>query len=251
MRANNSWKVYLAVEDATKTVETAEANGAHVVVPTMAVADMGTQAVLVDPTGATVGIWQPGTFPGFTVVNELGTANWFELLTRDFSGAVDFYRRVFGWDTRTVGDSDEFRYTTMKAPARRRPGRDHGRQGRFFQRALPAEWAIYWEAEVDDTVAKAKALGGSVVMEAQDTPVRPLGGLVRPGGRPVQAAPGEQVSRSSGTGSLGRAGAGRRPSSGTLHRPGTIAGLAGVVRICRSETASEAIPSREGPWRLM
>jgi len=181
VRANNSWKVYLAVEDATKTVEIAEANGAHVVVPTMAVADMGTQAVLVDPTGATVGIWQPGTFPGFTVVNELGTANWFELLTRDFSGAVDFYRRVFGWDTRSVGDTDEFRYTTMKAPAGDDLAGIMDAKG-FLPEGAPAEWAIYWEAEVDATVATAKHLGGSVVTGPQDTPYGRLAVLSDPAG---------------------------------------------------------------------
>ena len=40
----------------------------------MPVADLGTQAVLIDPTGAHLGAWQAGTFPGFTVLNEHGHA---------------------------------------------------------------------------------------------------------------------------------------------------------------------------------
>jgi len=36
----------------------------------MAVADLGVQSVIVDPTGATVGLWQCGTFSGFTVLGE-------------------------------------------------------------------------------------------------------------------------------------------------------------------------------------
>src|SRR3954467_6630594 len=65
MKANDTWKIYLATDDITKTVEAAEGTGAQVVAPVMPIADLGSQAVLVDPTGATVGAWQPDTFPGF------------------------------------------------------------------------------------------------------------------------------------------------------------------------------------------
>jgi len=98
VRANNSWKIYLSVEDAAKTIESADASGAKVLAGADAVAELGTQAVLLDPAGATVGIWQPGSFPGFTVLNEAGTPDWFELLTRDYAQSVEFYRHVFGWE---------------------------------------------------------------------------------------------------------------------------------------------------------
>jgi predicted enzyme related to lactoylglutathione lyase len=61
MRADNTWKVYLATDDIAKTIETAETEGAQIQVPSMPVADLGIQAVLSDPTGATIGAWQPGT----------------------------------------------------------------------------------------------------------------------------------------------------------------------------------------------
>ena len=128
MRANNTWKIYLATDDIAKTVEAAEAEGAQVVAPAMPVADLGAQAVLVDPTGADLGAWQPGTFPGFTVLDEHGAPSWFELHTRDYATAVAFYRSVFRWDTNTVGDSDEFRYTTMRDPGGEGElAGDHGR----------------------------------------------------------------------------------------------------------------------------
>jgi predicted enzyme related to lactoylglutathione lyase len=183
MRANNTWKIYLATDDIVKTVQAAEAEGAQVIAPAMPVADLGAQAVLIDPTGAHLGAWQPGTFPGFTVLGEHGAPSWFELHTRDHATAVAFYRSVFRWDTNTVGDSDQFRYTTM---------RDPGGEGElagimdataFLPDGVPAHWSVYWE--VDDAgaaVAKVKALGGSVVMEPEDTPYGRVATVADPAG---------------------------------------------------------------------
>src|SRR3954453_17938377 len=50
------WSVYLAVDNADKTVETATAAGAQVIVAPIAVADLGIMAVLIDPTGAAIGL---------------------------------------------------------------------------------------------------------------------------------------------------------------------------------------------------
>src|ERR1700694_3801902 len=114
--ANNTWNIYLDTDDIAKTLEMAEAEGAQVISPAMPVADLGIQAVLVDPTGAHLGTCAAGTVPGFTVLNEYGAPSWFELHTRDHAAAVAFYRTVYRWDVNTVGDSDEFRYTTMRHP---------------------------------------------------------------------------------------------------------------------------------------
>jgi predicted enzyme related to lactoylglutathione lyase len=56
--ADNSWKVYLASDDIERTVKSAVSAGAEIMFPTMAVADLGVQSVIVDPTGATVGLWR-------------------------------------------------------------------------------------------------------------------------------------------------------------------------------------------------
>ncbi|MGZ4524261.1 MAG: VOC family protein [Mycobacteriaceae bacterium] len=183
MPAQDVWKIYLATDDIAKTVAAAEAAGAQIISPPMAVADLGIQAVLIDPAGAQLGAWQPGTFPGFTVLNEHGAPSWFELHTRDHAAAVAFYRSVFGWDTNVVGDSDEFRYTTM-----RHPGGDGELAGimdatAFLPEGAPAHWSVYWEVDdADATVAKVKALGGSVVRDAEDTPFGRLAAVTDPAG---------------------------------------------------------------------
>jgi uncharacterized protein len=183
MPADNSWKVYLATDDMAKTVEKAEAAGAQIIFPTMAVADLGIQSVLVDTTGAGLGAWQAGTFPGFTVLDEHGAPGWFELLTREYAGAVAFYREVFGWDTSPVGESDEFRYTVMRDP--RGDGELAGIMDAsgFLPEGTASHWSVYWDVDdVDAAVARVKALGGSVVADAQDTPYGRLAGVTDPAG---------------------------------------------------------------------
>ena len=106
MRADDRWKIYLDTDDIARTDRLAEAAGAQIIAPAMPVADLGIQTVLVDPTGAHLGAWEAGTFPGFTVLGEHGAPSWFELHTRDHPAAADFYRSVFGWEATVVGDTE-------------------------------------------------------------------------------------------------------------------------------------------------
>jgi predicted enzyme related to lactoylglutathione lyase len=183
MPANNTWKIYLATDDITRTLETAESEGAQIVSPAMPVADLGIQAVLVDPTGATLGAWQAGTFPGFTVLNEQGAPSWFELYTRDHARAVSFYHSVLGCETTVVGDTDEFRYSTVRGPNSDEDVAGIMDATSFLPEGVSAHWSVYWE--VDDaaaTVAKVKALGGSVVMDCENTPYGILAAVTDPAG---------------------------------------------------------------------
>jgi uncharacterized protein len=183
MAADNLWKTYLATDDIAKTLKSAEASGAQVISPAMPVADLGIQATLNDPTGAHHGAWQPGTFSGFSVLNEHGFPSWFELQTRDHAAAVAFYRTVYHWDTSTVGDSNTFRYTTMRDPEGTGDLAGIMDARAFLPDGVPAQWSIYWEVDqTDATVAKVKALGGSVVMDPQDTPFGRLATVLDPAG---------------------------------------------------------------------
>ncbi len=181
--ANNTWKIYLATDDIVKTVESAAANGAQVVVPAMPVADLGVQAVLVDPTGAEIGAWQPGTFPGFVDLDEPGAPSWFELHTRDHADALHFYRSVFAWETDAVGDTDEFRYSTVRNPEGEGDIAGIMDASAFMPAGTNAHWSVYWH--VDDTrvtAERAQALGGAVIHGPEDTPYGVLASCLDPMG---------------------------------------------------------------------
>jgi predicted enzyme related to lactoylglutathione lyase len=180
-KADNSWKIYLACDDAAKTAELVESAGGQVLVPGMPVADLGVQLVLVDPTGAPLGSWQPGTFPGFTVLGEHGSPSWFELLTRDHAAAVSFYETVFGWETRVESDTDEFRYTTMVHPSGEGDLAGVMDAATSLAEGEGSSWFVYWQVDdVDAAVAKAVELGGTILQPAHDSPYGRLAGLADP-----------------------------------------------------------------------
>ncbi|MEA2685876.1 MAG: uncharacterized protein QOE93_1071, partial [Actinomycetota bacterium] len=163
------WSVYLATDDAEKTVEAATANGAQVYVAPMVVGDFGTMAMIGDPTGAAIGIWQPGVHKGFGVVTESRAPSWFELHTRDHDTAVGFYRDVFHWETQAVSDTPEFRYTLQVEGESQLAGVIDASS--FLPDGVPAHWTVYFGTDdADATLAKIVELGGSVIQPAEDTP---------------------------------------------------------------------------------
>ena len=165
----DTWSVYLAVEDAEATVHAAQAAGGGVVVPAMDVATLGRMAVVTDPGGAAIGIWQPGEHTGFGILAEPGAPGWFELHTRAYDDSVGFYQKVFGWDTSVAGDEPDFRYTTLGEG-------ENGKAGimdasAFLPEGAPATWYVYFQvADTDATVAKAQELGGALTQGPDDTP---------------------------------------------------------------------------------
>lgn len=181
MRVADVWSVYLSTDDADKTVEVATANGGQVYVPPMAVADLGTMAVVGDTDGATIGTWQPNQFHGFGVFAEAGTPSWFELSTRDYAGALAFYPEVFRLDASTASDTAALRYTTL----------NHGDEmfagimdaSEFLPEGVPSHWTVYFGVDdADAALAKILDLGGAVIRGAEDTPYGRLATAADPNG---------------------------------------------------------------------
>ena len=167
--APNVWSVYLATDDAQATVDAATANGGQVIVPAMDVGDLGRMAVVTDAGQAAIGIWQPGMHKGFGVYAEPGTPSWFELHTRDYDAAVEFYRKVFKWDTHVHSDSPEFRYTTLGDGESQAAGIMDASS--FLPAGVPAHWSVYFGVDdTDKALATIVDLGGAVVLPAEDTP---------------------------------------------------------------------------------
>jgi predicted enzyme related to lactoylglutathione lyase len=181
MEAPDCWTIYIAVADARATVETARANGAQVFAEAMDVGDLGVMAVLVDPTGAPIGLWQPKAHQGFGIVYEPGGPAWFELHTTQYQRALDFYRSVFGWNLNTMSDTAEFRYSVLQIGEDQLAGVMD--DSVFAPQGSPSYWLTYLAVEdTDAALARVRNLGGTVTRDAEDTPYGRLASVTDPTG---------------------------------------------------------------------
>lgn len=67
------WSTYVATEDLDATVATVEQAGGSVLMPAMDVMDAGRMAIVGDPGGAAISLWQAGSHQGADVCNETNT----------------------------------------------------------------------------------------------------------------------------------------------------------------------------------
>jgi predicted enzyme related to lactoylglutathione lyase len=66
------------------------------------VPEAGRTAVVADPEGAALALWQPGARIGAERVNDVGCLTMNELPTADLDAAARFYGDLFGWTTEVV-----------------------------------------------------------------------------------------------------------------------------------------------------
>jgi predicted enzyme related to lactoylglutathione lyase len=163
-----AWSTYVSVEDADAVAAQAKEAGGQVLVPTMDILDQGRMTVLQDPTGAVIGLWQPGAHRGADVYNVPGALCWNELSTRDVDEAERFYTAVFGWGARTSG-GDGPAYTEWWLNDRAIGGMMA--MPDVIPAIVPAHWLVYFAvADCEATVRRASELGGQVMVPTTTVP---------------------------------------------------------------------------------
>lgn len=102
------------------------------------------------------------------MANPEGTPIWYELITTDVDGAQRFYADVVGWSIAPLGMEGTGDYRILTAPDGQGVG---GLMTLSEGGPMKPGWFCYiGVADVDGTADTIKALGGSVLMEAQDIP---------------------------------------------------------------------------------
>lgn len=166
----DGWATYLSTSDIDATIAASTAAGATTFFAAMPVMDLGKMAIVADPSGATVGVWEPENHVGFGAHGISNAPVWHELHTQNYPAALSYYRDVFGWTFETLSDTDEFRYARMEIEGVPYAGVLDG-SGWMPQAGLPSSWEVYFGVEdTDAAVASAVALGGTVIEAAVDTP---------------------------------------------------------------------------------
>jgi uncharacterized protein len=157
-----AWLLYVAVNDADDTASRVTALDGTLVAPPYDVMDSGRMAVLQDPTGATIALWQPRNAIGARIANEPGAFSWCELATRDPARAADFYCGLFGWGVKKAGeDYMEFRVGDRDVAGMYRLDETRG--------DAPPRWTAYFGvADCDEAAASAESNGGRTEMPPTD-----------------------------------------------------------------------------------
>jgi predicted enzyme related to lactoylglutathione lyase len=91
------WNTYIACDDADATARSVEDAGGRVLRSPVDAGPGGRWAECADPDGAVFRLWQARRRLGAQLANVPGAWNFSDLLTPDPTAAIEFYRRVFGW----------------------------------------------------------------------------------------------------------------------------------------------------------
>jgi uncharacterized protein len=177
-----AWTTYVAVDDIAAVQARIEKAGGTTLMEPLTVMDAGTMAIFGDAAGGAVfAVWQADRHRGAQLVNAPGALTMNELNTRDFGGAGRFYGEVFGWDAEPLEVDGTLQYGFFRLEGRTVAGILP--MGEQFAAEVPAHWVPYFGIEdLDGGTAKAKQLGGQVLMEPSAVPQGRFAALKDPQG---------------------------------------------------------------------
>ena len=157
------WNVYVTVEDVEATAGKVANAGGQLLAPPFDVFDAGRMAVLADPAGAALCLWQPGTNIGAEIVNVPGAMTWADCASTDPEAAQAFYSSLLGW--RFDKMSDEPPYWVIYNGERTQGGLTQPPEG------VPSNWFPYFAAiGIEETMQIAEASGGNPFLGPVEVP---------------------------------------------------------------------------------
>lgn len=184
------WTTYVWVDDADASAARAQELGGRVLLGPMDVFDAGRMALVADPEGAVIGLWQARRHRGAVAVNEHGGWNFSGLHARDTEAALAFYGGLFGWEG-SEPDPGQGGVVLLRMPGYG----DHlealqpGTLARMEEMGAPEGfadaigWLVpagpdedpHWDVtfgvdDADAAAARAWELGGEVTVEPHDMP---------------------------------------------------------------------------------
>jgi uncharacterized protein len=162
------WMPYVAVDDVDKAAKKVAELGGTVCVPPTDIPATGRFAVIGDPCGAYLSIYQglpesQGADPDQAIP---GRICWNETYTTDPDKAQAFYGKLFGWKPDTKQVAPGVHYSVQMCGDKQAGGlMKHPMPG------LPSCWVVYFFVEdLAKATAKAKQLGATAMMEGVPIP---------------------------------------------------------------------------------
>ncbi len=95
-----------------------------------------------------------------------GLFSWSELMTTDFDGSFAFYKELFDWKLKEVPGRGDARYALIINENSSEPFAGILSMPKAQEeRGIPSHWQTYVTVDnVETTIAKAKKLGGQIVL---------------------------------------------------------------------------------------
>jgi predicted enzyme related to lactoylglutathione lyase len=169
--AGPNWLTYVGVPDLADALATAEGSGGRVLHPITSIPDGGRYAVITDPQGGVIGLYEPaGDMGGSSGAAAAGPVAWHELTADDTEAALEFYKGLFGWEVvgkvPMGGDIGTYYLfgigTTQLGGAFKRP--------KHLPPTWP-RWLVYLSVpSVTAAVAAVEAAGGQLLNGPQEVP---------------------------------------------------------------------------------
>jgi len=167
--APSAWTVYIGTADAADSARKAKAAGGNVIVEPMQVGPQGVMAIIQDPSGAMIGVWQPKQMAGSQVMGEANSYGWAELNSRGVDKAKPFYTKLFGWGEKKSEMAEGQEYTEFLAGGESIAGGME--MNPMVPKEVPSYWLVYFNvSDVDKAHQKATQLGAKSMLEPQDFP---------------------------------------------------------------------------------
>jgi uncharacterized protein len=176
------WSSYVSVEDVDAAAARARELGAVVLAEPLDVMEAGRMAVVRDPTGALVHLWQARGQIGAGRVNDPGCMVWNELASPDPERAGAFFSELLGW----TAEPDATGYAVIRSNGAINGGI------RRVQEAEPPNWLIYFRAgSCEETAAAVREAGGRVLAGPMNAAVGKIALVADPQGATFALFEGE------------------------------------------------------------
>ncbi len=160
------WPLYLQTDNVDATVEEVKRLGGSVLAPPMDVGPHGRMAIIADPDGAALGLWQAGEHRGVGIRDEPGAFAWCEVNTRAGGAVVEFLERLTGLAPKQIPGMQYWAFHTPDDKAHFGVLQMTEEWG-----DMPPHWMPYFAvASANDTAAKLPELGGKVHHGPFDSP---------------------------------------------------------------------------------
>lgn len=169
------WNCYVTVTSADDAARRARELGATVVAEPFDVMDVGRMALITDPSGASLCLWEPRRHIGAALVNTPGSLTWNDLATPDPDAAARFYGDLFGWTTAEIPNAGGYRVIRNGERA----------NGGIVRHEQTSAWLPYFGHEdLDRLITEIDGLGGRLL----NGPIRMPQGSIAVLGDPQGAA---------------------------------------------------------------